>query len=210
MIRPTVLQPKPSIVLAVLGGLVATLLLSALIYVGPVLGFPFINIPLLVGGMFVGKAQPAFWIGYWVFFVVGVGVFAPLLALLWTFLPGNSTSFGGALLKGLIWGGLLWVVGGVLLPAFYAVNVLADEGLSNPGFFAYRLGALGAASLLLGHLAYGAAVALLTAMGQGIWPLDTLGWNGHAYGDVREDIDQAPKQRTIQREKGRYASQLHQ
>jgi hypothetical protein len=33
--------------------------------------------------------------------------------------------------------------------------------------------------MLGGHLAYGLAVALIAAMGEGIFPMETLGWPSH-------------------------------
>jgi hypothetical protein len=162
---------------------VATILLSALLFLAPAFGFPHIDLPRLAGGVLAEDPTTAFWLGYWLFvFFGGMFVFAPLLAVLWTTLPGPNEGFRGALVKGLLWGLILWVGSGLLLPVFGALNRLADEELKNPGFFALGLGVLGALELLLGHLIYGIAVALVAAMGQGISPMETLGWMWTSHG----------------------------
>ena len=185
MIRPAVLQPQPSMLLTLVGGLVATLLVSALLFLAPVFGFPFIDVPRLVGGILTADPTVAFWLGFWVFFLAGVLCVAPPLALSWAFLPGSNTGFIGALVKGLLWGLILFVVGGLLVPVCGGLNQLPDHGLRHPGLFALGAGRLGPVGMLLGHLAYGLALALVAAMGQGIKPLDTLGWQGHGPGDTR-------------------------
>lgn len=186
MIRPAILAPRPSLLLLVLGGLVATLLLSALMFVAPAFGFPFLDFPRLVGGIVTDDPTVAFWLGYWIFFAVGVFVLAPLLVVVWTILPGRDVGFRGALVKGASWGLILWVPGGLLLPVVGLINQLGDQGLENPGFFALGAGLLGAVGFLLGHVAYGLTVALVGAMSQGIKPLETLGWMDQLRGDVRD------------------------
>lgn len=184
MIYPEVLTPRPSALLAVLGGGVATLLFSALLYLMPALGLPFLDLPRLVGGLFTGDLDAAFWLGHLIFWVAGVVIIPVLLVRLWPALPGAHVGFGGALVKGLLWGLLLWVACGLLLSPSAALNPLTDQGVQNPGLFALRLGLPGAAWVLAGHLAYGLAVALIAAMGQGISPLDTLGWPGYEQGET--------------------------
>lgn len=188
MIRPEVLTPRPAILLGVLGGTVATLLLSALIYLAPAFGFPFIDFPRLVGGLFTGDPDVAFWLGYCLFFWAGVFVFPILFVRLWPALPGPHVGFGGALVKGMLWGLILWIAAGLLLPLLGALNQLDDQqpvaGGLRAGFFALNAGWLGAVGVLLGHVAYGIALALVTAMGQGIVPSATLGWPGYDHAET--------------------------
>jgi hypothetical protein len=174
--HPTTLQPKPSIFAAILGGLVATILLSALIFLAPTLGFPFIDFARLVGGIFSRNGEVAFWLGFWLFFLPGVLLFPPLLVATWLKLPGPNVGFLGGLLKGFLWGLLLWVLSGLLLPFMAALNQLP---LEDPGFFALATGWQGVAGVLLGHLAYGIALGLITTFNQGIEPLEALGWPGY-------------------------------
>lgn len=180
MARYTALTDHPSLIPTSLGGAAATILLSALLFLAPVFGFPFIDFPRLVGGLFTADPETAFGLGFGLFFITGWLIFAPALAFAWKALPGDDVRFTGALLKGVLWGLILWGLSGLLLPLFGAWNRL--EGLQNPGFFALGTGLLGALAVLLGHLAYGVVVALVAAMGQGISPMDTLGWMGHAAG----------------------------
>lgn len=179
MIEPAVLNRRPSPLLAIIGGWVATLLLAGLFFLAPVFGFPFLDFPRLVGGIFTESTAAAFWLGFWIFFLVGVFVFAPLLSGLWPVLPGPDVGLGGAVGKGFLWGLTLAIVSGFLVPLFGALNQLSDQGLSNPGLFALSLGPLGPVELAVGHVSYGLALALVAAMGQGISPLATVGWLGY-------------------------------
>lgn len=175
MVRPAALTSRPSLVIANLAGAVATLLLSALLFLGPVFGIPFVDIPHLMGGVFTGHADAAFWLGFWIFFLGGWLVFPVLFVAFWPMLPGeNEVTFVHGVVKGVAWGGVLWVLSGLLLPVLGWLGRL--EGLENPGLFALGEGALAALGVLLGHLAYGAALGLVSAMGQGISPLGVLGW----------------------------------
>ncbi|MBW3672343.1 MAG: hypothetical protein KY432_11815 [Acidobacteria bacterium] len=184
MVYPAELNPNPSILLLAIGGVVGTILLSSLIYLAPVLGLPSIDVPLLVGGIFTTFQPAAFWIGFAVFFFVGVFIFAPALTLAWVFMPGRGVGLSGALLKGLLWGGGLWLLGGLMLPLFALLNRV--EGVEDPGFFAIRLGLLGAGGFLAGHLLYGVVIALTTATSHGIMPMETIGWHGHGRGNARQ------------------------
>lgn len=186
MLKPETLNPRPSIFLAILGGWVGMLLLSALLYLAPALGFPLIDIPRLIGGIFSTNADIALWLGFALFFLTGVLLFSPALAYFWMDLPGRNVGFLGAILKGLVWSLILWVVLGLLLPVIGFLNRL--PGMENPGLFALNLGIMAALWLLLCHLAFGLALALVTAMAQGIEPIDTLGWMGHKHGDLVEYI----------------------
>jgi hypothetical protein len=183
MIHPTTLQPKPSVLVAILGGLVATILLSALIFLAPTLGFPFIDFARLMGGLFSRHEEVAFWLGFWIFFLPGVLIYPPLLIAVWLKLPGPAIGFWGGLLRGLILGLVLWILSGLLLPFVAQLNQLHVE---DPGFFALDTGLLGAAGLLLGHLAYGIALGLMMTFHQGIEPMEAIGWPGYRKAAVPE------------------------
>ena len=177
MIKPGTLVPRPSPFLAILGGAVGMLLLNSLLHLAPVFGLPFVDLPRLIGGIFTVNSDVAFWLGFWLFFLGGVFVFAPLLVWIWPYLPGPGQGFTGALVKGLLWGLILWIVTGLILPVLGALNQLA--ALPAPTFFALETGWPGALGLLLGFVAYGITLALIAEMGRGIEPIDTLGWLGH-------------------------------
>ncbi len=183
MDTPAINTTSPPILLMILGGLVATILLTALMYLAPLVGLPLIDLPLLTGGVFADDPATAFRIGYWVFFFgANVLVFAPLLKFAWRALPGDRRSFRGALVKGSLWGLILSVGSGLLLPALGAFGRLGDEAPPDPGFFGLGLGILGGVELLVGHLLYGLTVALFAAMPHGLAPFDLLGWMWTSHG----------------------------
>jgi hypothetical protein len=184
MLHPAELNPKPSIMLLIVGGIVGTILLASLLFLAPSFGLPSINVPLLIGGIFVTHPVAAFWLGFAIFFFTGVFIFAPALQLAWVSLPGKGVGLPGAVIKGLLWGVALWLLGGIMLPLFGWLNRL--DGFASPGFFALGTGILGAAGFLAGHLLYGLVIALTTAMSRGIMPLELIGWYGHGYADVPE------------------------
>lgn len=178
-IRPVQLNPKPGITLTLLGGGVGAVLLSALVFLAPALGVPFIDIPLLVGGLFTASVPSAFWLGFWLNFAVAMLVFGPALTIVWPMLPGSGNGLAAAVTKGLAWGLALWVLSGLLLPLLAVLSQLDASVMRNPGFFALSTGVWGALGLLGGHLAYGLTVALIGGMGRGVSPLDTMGWPGY-------------------------------
>ena len=180
MLMPDVLSSRPGALLSLLGGLVAALLDNALLFALPAFGLPFIDAPHLVGGLFTAAPTPAFWIGFWIEFVIGTAVLPLVLWTAWPRLPGAAVGLLGAAVKGIIWGLVLWVLAGLLLPLAGAMNHIAPSIVPRPGFFAASLGLSGAVVLLAAHVAYGLALTLVAAMGQGIAGLDTLGWPGHA------------------------------
>lgn len=182
MILPKILQPRPPRLLMVLGGVTGSLLAVALVRLAPALGIPMIDLPLLAGRVFTSHAGPAFWVGHAIFVLAGAVVLPIVVADLWTLLPGHPVSLRGALLKGVSAGIVLWIVTGILLPPAARLASLADR----PGFFAVELGVPAAVGLLLVHVAYGIAMTLVGGMSGGTRPMDTLGWTGFGYGDIRE------------------------
>ncbi len=188
MMLPKVLQPRPARLLMVLGGVTATLLITAFIYLAPALGFQFIDFPRLGGGIFTADAHAAFWLGYVILFLMSAFVLPIVITSLWSTLPGHPLTVKGSLFKGLSAGALLWIVSGLVLPAAGALSPL----VSNPGFFALSLGWPTVIGLLLGHLAYGLTVAMVGGMSGGTRPMDSLGWTAFGYGDVREAALQHP------------------
>ena len=177
MVRPSPLQPQPSLLLLLVGGATATLLISALLYLAPAFGLPFIDLPRLTGGLFTEDAGLALGLGYAIFFISGAFVMPFVLGTLWPTLPGDPVRFPGAALKGAAFGAAFFVLSGLLTWVLGWFNQL--EELVLPGLFALNLGLVAAVLLLLGHLVYGVAAALVGAMGRNISPIDTIGWDGY-------------------------------
>lgn len=194
MIHPKALNSSPSMLpLVPLGGLVGMLLLTALLHLAPAFGLPLIDVPRLIGGLFTTDPTAALWIGFWIYFLLGVVLFGPLMGVFWHSLPGPDVGFTGALPKGIVWGVVLWLATGVLLPLFGVLNRL--PALPNPGFFALQLGVAAAVFLLVGYVLFGVAAALVAATGQGISPIDTLGWEGYGTGASRDILPPQPARR---------------
>ncbi len=151
-IEPHLPIPRPSVILAMLGGVIGTLLLSALMYLAPVLGFPFVDYPHLVGGIFTSDPNTALWLGYWIFFLFGAIIYPLLLTFLWPFFPGHPTGIVGPLIKGAVWGAILWVISGLVAWIFGGLNRLPGEVFHNPGFFMFNAGILAIIGNLVGHI----------------------------------------------------------
>ena len=177
LMRPIVLTPSPSPGVVVLGGVVATILLSAWLFVAPAIGVPFVDIPRTLGGVVSTDPRVAFAIGYGLFFIGGSVVFSLLILMVWSLMPGSEVGFGGALLKGVLWGALVWIVTGAALVVGSAAN--RTNGAGAAGWFAASSGIAAVGWLFGGCLAYGIALALIIAMEHGITGLDTLGWTGY-------------------------------
>lgn len=192
-IEPHLPIPRPSTMLAVLGGVIGTLLLSALMYLSPLLGFPFIDYPHLIGGAFTVNPDTALWLGYGIFFLFGVLIFPTLLAFLWPFFPGHPIGIVGPLTKGAVWGAILWVISGLVGGIFGGINQLSGQEFQNPGFFMLNAGILAAIGNLLGHVLYVIAMILVTSMGQGINPMDTLGWTTYHNAEAPELVRGQPQ-----------------
>jgi hypothetical protein len=184
--------PRPSVLLAVVGGIVATILLSALLYLAPLLGFPFIDYPLLIGGIFTANPDVALWLGYWIFFIFGALIFPLLLAFLWPYFPGSPFGIAGPLTKGVLWGLILWIFSSVLSGIFGLLSRYPANVLQNPGFFMLNAGILATLGNLLGHIIYTIAMILITSMGRGIEPMDTLGWSGYMKAQAPELVRGLP------------------
>jgi hypothetical protein len=133
---------KPDIGRAVLGGLVGTIVLTLLMYVGvPMMGIPKMDIAAMLGSMLGGWTM-----GMVMHFVNGVVLF-PLIYAFFLF-----SKFRGALvIKGTLWGVTLWLVAGlVVMP------------MMGAGFFGTANGAMmAAAASLMGHIAYGALLGAI-------------------------------------------------
>ncbi len=183
MDAPLLYKPHPSLFpLALLGGLTGTVLVTALLRLAAALGVTVVDLPLLLGGVLSSDRSTVFGVGHAMFVVVGVFVLPLSLALLWPLLPGDRFTFRGALVKGALWGLVLSVFTGILLPLFGLLSKTPDVGFSDPGPFALALGVAGPAQLLLGTQLYSLTAALVAGMARGLQPLDAVGWGWWAHG----------------------------
>lgn len=183
MDAPVLYKPHPSLFpAALLGGLTATVLLTALIRLLAALGLTVVDLPTLIGGVFSSDAATLFRVGHAVFVVSGVFVLPLGLALLWPLTPGDRFTFRGALVKGALWGMVLFAFAGLLLPLLGVLGNQPDVGFFEPGPFALGLGVSGPPQLLVGTQLYALTSALVAAMPTGLQPLDAVGWGWWSHG----------------------------
>lgn len=187
-VRPTQLDPKPGLLVTLIGGAVASLLLLSLLNLAPTVGLPFIDLPHLLGGLVAASPSTAFWIGAAAFLGGGTFLLGPALVVAWPLLPSLGAGSGNgllpALVKGSLWGGVVWGMSGVLLPLLALGSRLDATVVGSPGLFALSFGVGGAVVLLVTHLVFGLAVALFATIARGISPLDAMGWPGYIKADT--------------------------
>lgn len=178
VIRPTMINPVPSMVVLMLGGLVGALLMLSLGYAAPLAGWPALDVLRSLGAIFTSRPDVSLAVGAVLFLTVAAALLPLAAQLSWSVLPDADT-MGGALLNGLAIAGTWWLLLGVVCGVAATVGRMPDTG---------AIGWMGAAGGLAGvglfagaALCYGVAVALVSLLEQGISPLDALGWPGYTY-----------------------------
>lgn len=180
---PMLYKPHPSLFPAtLLGGLVGTVILTALIRLLAALEVTVVDLPQLLGAVFSSDPSPVSLVGHTVFLVMGVFVLPLGLALQWPVTPGDRFTFGGAVVKGALWGLVLFLLASLLLPLLGALSQQPGGGAGQPGPFGVALGWRGPVQLLAGTQVYALASALVAQMPRGLQPLDTLGWGWWSHG----------------------------
>jgi hypothetical protein len=170
VVRPRVLVPAPSLLMAAIGGIVATVLFAAIALSADALR--------TLGGIFTSHATVALAIGSVIALGIGVIVAPAAMVAAWSALPGKAIGIGGALTKGATAGVAVWLLSGLTFGIAGAFNRVPD--VNPPGLFAARAGFGAAAALMLGSIVYGIAVAAIAAMERALSPIDALGWK-HFY-----------------------------
>lgn len=142
---------------AILAGFVGTLAITALMYGGPVMGFPRMDIATMLGTMFVADMNTAFWLGMGIHFMMGSVILALIYAAIYRFLPGEPW------LRGAIWGFVLWIMAqAVVMPMMGVIHPMIASGqMPTPGFFSLNMGIMAPIGSLIGHLVYGAILGAL-------------------------------------------------
>ena len=184
--QPLLYKPHPSLFpVMLLGGLTGTVLLTAAIRLGSSRDIAVVDVPQLLGGAFSDDPSTAFTAGHTMFLIAGILVLPLVLAALWPFAPGDRFTYGGALIRGAIFGLGLFVLGGLLLPLLGALSGLPDVTALDPGPFALGLGVAGVLQLLLGTQVYAVTMALVAQMPRGLQPMDMVGWGwwSHSSGE---------------------------
>ena len=184
LIRPSVINARPGIILPVIGGFAGTIMLTAGMFLAPAVGLPFIDVPHLVGGVFTADPTVALWLGFWLHFLAGSVLFPIVFGIVWAAGPGPMTGIIGDIIKGVVWGSVLWIISGLLMPLAGWLNRLGPDVLQTPGLFAIGLGWSAALALFIGHIVYGLAIGLTSYMAADIFPLETLGWKGYTKAEL--------------------------
>ena len=137
---------KPDITKAVLGGVVATIIMTLMMmFVAPMMtGMP-MDIAAMLGGMLGGYTM-----GMIAHITMGVIVFPLIYVFIYDNLPGAPV------VRGLIWGIALWVA------AVIVVMPMAGAGflMSNIG------GMMAVMAALMGHLVYGGLLGAIAGNGE--------------------------------------------
>jgi uncharacterized membrane protein YagU involved in acid resistance len=125
---------------AVVGGLAATLVMTVLMLVAPMMGLPPMNIGAMLGSV-MGGSLALGWMGH---FMIGTALALGYAALFANRLPGPG------FLRGATYGVLPWLM------AQLVVMPMMGAGLFSSSFLA-------ATGSLMGHLAYGAILGAIYA-----------------------------------------------
>lgn len=138
---------KPNVENSMLGGFVGTLTMTLMMYkIGPMMGMMKMDIAAMLGNMLGGWTM-----GMMMHFINGTIIF-PLIYtfLLFRILPGAPV------IKGLIWGAILWLLAQLIVMPMMGGGVFS----SNMGGMTAVVGSLA------GHIVYGALLGLIAGAGK--------------------------------------------
>lgn len=145
---------------AILGGFLGTVAFTMLMFAGPMMGMPPMDLPTVLGTMFTTNMSLAFVIGLLIHFFIG----SIILALVY-YLFVRDVLPGAYWLRGLIYAVGVWLVAMVVvMPMMDVVHPLVVSGMmKGPGFFVSSMGPMAAVGSLIGHLIYGAILGALAS-----------------------------------------------
>ena len=136
----------------IVAGLVGTSAITMLMYAGPMMGMPKMDIAQMLGSMVLPKGAAAFGLGMMMHFVNGV-IFAGIYALAW-----NALNLAPSWWTGLIFGGVHFGVAAMAMSLMPMLHKEVKAGnLPSP----MAGGIKGVMGMLMGHLVYGVVVALI-------------------------------------------------
>lgn len=146
-----------NVLAAIVAGLVGTAVISMVMAMAPKMGMPKMNIVDMLSTMF---GKPNRMMGWAMHFMMGV-IFALVYAFLWSAGVGSPTWSGG-----LIFGGVHWLVVGMVMGMIPMMHAGIKSGaVKAPGLWMTNNGGMMAfVGGLIGHLAFGLAVALVYAL----------------------------------------------
>jgi len=137
---------------AILAGLIATLGLTAIMYLAPYIGLPNIDMAYAIGTRLAGHQAVPFSAGWWmglaIFMLVGT-VLSPIV-----YVHARPMLLGSSWQRGAEWGVIVWVFAGT------GVMVMMGVGFNDAHFLHPVTSVF---SSLAGHIVYGALLGLLAA-----------------------------------------------
>ena len=137
------------LLIAIIAGLVGTAVMTAIMYVGPYMGVPQMDIVGMLGTMFTERGTGALILGAIVHFMMGA-IFAIVYAFLW-----DSVGLGAPTW---LWGIVFGLVHTVLV---IAVMPMMQRMHPRPEGYEMGSGPLAMVGMLMGHAIFGLVVALV-------------------------------------------------
>ena len=145
------------VLIAILGGLVGTTLMTGMMLGGKLVGLPAIDVHGILG--YVSQPDRRTALGYVMHWVLGAGFAIPYV-LLFNMIPGNPILLGAA------FGAVHWVlVGGMFAfaPMFHA-GIKAGTVKETGAYMTKSLGVIGFFGGLIGHVVFGITVGLIYSL----------------------------------------------
>lgn len=131
---------------AIIAGLAGTAVMTMMMYIAPRMGMPKMDMPRMLGTMFISRESTATALGMAIHFMMGA-IFAIIYALVWNLGLGSATWWWG-----LIFGAVHGIIAIVMIPIMLRMHPRPPEMASGP---------LMMAGQMMGHLIYGLVVALV-------------------------------------------------
>ncbi len=143
----------------ILGGVLGTVAFTVLMYVAPLMGFPKMDVPTMLGTMFVADPGAAFVPGLVMHFMIGIILALGYTIFFASWLPGQAWQ------RGALYGLVPWLMAMVVvMPMMALMHPLVRSGMMPaPGFFVAGRGTvLAPFGSLMVHLVYGAVVGAIS------------------------------------------------
>ncbi len=139
-----------------LAGFAATVAMTALMYMAPMMGMPKMDIATMLGTMILASPGPAFWVGMMIHFMMGTVLFPAIYGFA---LQPSSNGTG----RGVAFGLVLWAAANLMvMPMMGVIHPMVKSGMMPaPGFLMLNLGIMAPVGSLIGHLVYGALLGKL-------------------------------------------------
>ena len=134
-------------------GFVATAVMTMLVYAGPMMKMPKMDIAQMQGSMVLEQGNSAFMVGMVMHFMIGI-VIAIVYALVWEFAAVQVTWWSGSIF-GLAHGLIALMAMPMMMKMHKEVRAGRFPNLMSEG------GMMGVAGLIIGHVIYGLILGLL-------------------------------------------------